>query len=542
MKSFLRGLLLFAATAFVACQKDSELVELQQKEILNISANIGDTRSMFGELSGNEYPSLWSGKETMSAQLVNGRSGYSSSAECALNGQAGTTAELSFAFDAPLPQTGFLYICSPAESISIENETFKVNVPTVQTPETYSVDPKAHILKAEGRYEDISEQGAVTFEHAVSYGRMTLTNLITTGNSMIDYVELTLGSKTYKLYANNVINKVFWFACDVNGSLNGMTITVVDKGKRRYVKTTSKKIEFYTGTISQFTVNMADILGSAELDVKPIQKADNIVVAHRGAVKEFGVPDNSLASLRKAIGLNCYGSECDIYWTKDNNVIVAHANDECKINGLYPWENTVTQLRSAGKLSNGENLPTLQEYIEVAVKEGKCTKLILDIKYIGYPTTLSESTRASYCINACRRAIEIAQSMKATEYIEFICTGYESVMVNGCDKLCETAKIPIGWMANRLASTYKSKSSGYSYAYRWANLSLEYMNDGILYDDNTTEQGSRTITEFVNNGITLSVYNVDTEEQMTYYINNASKLKCICTNYPRKLLTKMGKL
>lgn len=53
MKSFLRGLLLFAATAFVACQKDSELVELQQKEILNISANIGDTRSMFGELSGN---------------------------------------------------------------------------------------------------------------------------------------------------------------------------------------------------------------------------------------------------------------------------------------------------------------------------------------------------------------------------------------------------------------------------------------------------------------------------------------------------------
>jgi glycerophosphoryl diester phosphodiesterase len=97
-------------------------------------------------------------------------------------------------------------------------------------------------------------------------------------------------------------------------------------------------------------------------------------------------------------------------------------------------------------------------------------------------------------------------------------------------------------MANRSASTYKSKSSGYSYAYRWANLSLEYINDGILYGDNTTEQGSRTITEFVNNGITLSVYNVDTEQQMTYYINNASKLKCICTNYTRKLLTKMGKL
>ncbi|MBQ6584284.1 MAG: hypothetical protein IIX42_03925, partial [Alistipes sp.] len=34
-----------------------------------------------------------------------------------------------------------------------------------------------------------------------------------------------------------------------------------------------------------------------EVVVKPIEKADNIVVAHRGAVKEFGgTPDNSIAS------------------------------------------------------------------------------------------------------------------------------------------------------------------------------------------------------------------------------------------------------
>ena len=67
------------------------------------------------------------------------------------------------------------------------------------------------------------------------------------------------------------------------------------------------------------------------------------------------------------------------------------------------------------------------------------------------------------------------------------------------------------------------------------------MNDGILYKDNTKEQGSRTIDEFVNNGIAISVYNVDTDEQMNYYIQNASKLRCICTNYPKTLLDKMGK-
>ena len=534
-------LVIFSITISVSCQQ-AEQFDTPQKVELTLNAHIGQTRSGFGELNGNAYPSVWSGKETFSALLEDGWNDYYSYSTYTNNGQKGSTANLKFSFNAPLPESGFLYICSPSESISIVNSSFKVNVPTEQTPETYSVDPKAHILKAEIPNAIPGEEIDVTFEHAVSYGRMTLTNLSLPSGAMIDYVELTLGSKTYTLHADNVVKKVFWFACDNKGTVNNMSITVVDTNKRKYTKSASRSIEFDHGEITQFTINMNGISGWADNEVKPLEKPNNIVVAHRGAVKEFGVPDNSLASLRKAISLNCYGSECDIYWTKDNNVIVAHANSECKINGLYPWENTVAQLRSAGKLSNGENLPTLQEYIEVAVKEGKCTKLILDIKYIGYPTTLSEKTRASYCINACRRAIEIAQSMKATEYIEFICTGYESVMVNGCDKLCETAKIPIGWMANRSASTYKSKSSGYSYAYRWANLSLEYMNDGILYGDNTEEQGSRTITEFVNNGITLSVYNVDTDKQMTYYINNASKLKCICTNYPRKLLTKMGKL
>ena len=269
-----------------------------------------------------------------------------------------------------------------------------------------------------------------------------------------------------------------------------------------------------------------------EFVAKPIEKADNIVVAHRGAVKEFGgTPDNSLASLRNAISLGCYGSELDIYWTKDNNVIVAHADSNCQINRLYPWENTVAELRRGGVLSNGEVLPTLEEYIKVAVTEGKCTKLVLDIKNITSPTTVSADKRAQYCINACRRSIEIAQELGAEEWIEFICTGNATVMT-GCAPLCEAAQIPIGWMANRAASEYERLGAGCKYAYRWANLSLEHMNDGF-------SGGKRTIDEFVSRGIEFSVYNADTDQQMDYYASRADKLKCICTNYPKKLLSKM---
>lgn len=269
-----------------------------------------------------------------------------------------------------------------------------------------------------------------------------------------------------------------------------------------------------------------------EFVAKPIEKADNIVVAHRGAVKEFGgTPDNSIASLRNAISLGCYGSELDIYWTKDNDVIVAHADSNCQINRLYPWENTVAELRRGGVLSNGEVLPTLEEYIKVAVTEGKCTKLVLDIKNITTPTTISADKRAQYCINACRRSIEIAQKLGAEEWIEFICTGNATVMA-GCAPLCEVAQIPIGWMANRAASEYEKLGVGCKYAYRWANLSLEYMNDGF-------SGGKRTIDEFVSRGIEFSVYNADTDQQMDYYVSRADKLKCICSNYPKKLLSKM---
>ena len=270
-----------------------------------------------------------------------------------------------------------------------------------------------------------------------------------------------------------------------------------------------------------------------EWNAKPIQAADNIVVAHRGVCSEIGAPDNSLASLRGAIAMNLYGSECDIYWTKDNNVVVAHADSNCKINNLYPWENTLDELRRGGVLKNGEQLPSLEEYIKTAALEGKCTKLVLDIKNITAPTSISADTRAQYCINACRRAIEIAQSFGAEDWIEFICTGNEKVM-NGCAPLCESAKIPIGWMANKTGAEYAKLGAGCKYAYRWANLSLEHMNDGF-------SGGKRTIDEFVSRGIEFSVYNADTDQQMDYYVGQSHKLKCICSNYPKKLLSKLKK-
>ena len=121
----------------------------------------------------------------------------------------------------------------------------------------------------------------------------------------------------------------------------------------------------------------------------------NTVVAHRGGAAECGAPDNSMAALEYAMSLGCYGMECDIYWTKDNDIIVAHANGDCKVNNLQPWTATVAELRAAGRLSNGEELPTLEEFIRRVMVEGNCTRLVLDVKRVDKPYAQPE-----YVINA----------------------------------------------------------------------------------------------------------------------------------------------
>lgn len=259
---------------------------------------------------------------------------------------------------------------------------------------------------------------------------------------------------------------------------------------------------------------------------KPAE-CDNIVVAHRGGSTECGQPDNSIASLTYAMENGCYGSECDIYWTKDNNVIVAHADSQCCVNGYHPWEATLAEIRKAGNLKNGEPIPTLEEYIDKVMEKkpdgtAYCTRLWLDIKNITKPSTLTE-----YPIAATRRACEIITEKGAQNFVEFICTGNATVMAASFT-YANAAGVNIGWMANQDVKIYISKG------YKWANLSVEYMNDG-------THTGARTIREFTDKGVAFSVFGINTDADMNYYVNQSANLKAISTDYPVRLLKKMGK-
>lgn len=254
-------------------------------------------------------------------------------------------------------------------------------------------------------------------------------------------------------------------------------------------------------------------------------QCSNKIVAHRGGAMELGesVPDNSIAALEYAEELGCYASECDIYVTKDNRVVVAHVDGDGKINGYYPFEATLDQLRAAGTLANGEQLPTLEDYLDNAMTEGSCTRLWLDIKNVTQPDTYP-----GYSIAACRLACRIVTEKKAEKWVEFICTGNSDVMVE-CEPEARKIGVPIGWMANRSVAEYRQRG------YEWANIKTTYMTDA-------THTGPRTIGEFASQGIAISVYNVDKAKNIKFYLERADQLKAICTNYPALLLEEMEKM
>lgn len=100
------------------------------------------------------------------------------------------------------------------------------------------------------------------------------------------------------------------------------------------------------------------------------------IIAHRGAWKEFNLPENSIASLEKAIELKCDGAEFDVRRTKDGVLVVNH-------DPLYfgdTIQNNTYAYLNRNKLANGESLPTLEQYFLKGTQDKHKTLLICEIK------------------------------------------------------------------------------------------------------------------------------------------------------------------
>jgi glycerophosphoryl diester phosphodiesterase len=140
------------------------------------------------------------------------------------------------------------------------------------------------------------------------------------------------------------------------------------------------------------TVVTATLIGHTLLD--EIDTDDDVqVIAHRGASAE--APENTMASIRRAITDGTDWIEIDVQESADGTVVVVHDSDFMKLAGvkLRVWEATleqITQIDVGSRFSSGfagEAVPTLAAVL--AEVKGH-SKLIVELKYYGHDQQLEQ--------------------------------------------------------------------------------------------------------------------------------------------------------
>lgn len=143
-----------------------------------------------------------------------------------------------------------------------------------------------------------------------------------------------------------------------------------------------------------------------------IHFADNKTIAHRGAWKMEALPQNSIASLRKAIDLKAAGSEFDVRMTKDGVLILSH--DPVHEGDTIELKTCDELLKH--KLANGEKLPTLEEYLKAGRKNNSQTRLVVEVK----PSVVDKAQG----VRAAEKTVGLIKKLKVQGYVVYISFDY----------------------------------------------------------------------------------------------------------------------
>ena len=288
MKNLFKNLMLVAvaAMAFTACEEKQTETNVDNKgegTTYTIEVSLDDTRSAFGELDGNSFPSYWEGNEDVEVYLVNWDSYYYDGDENAtliVDSDNKKTAKITFtlpqAWDyynsayVDAPSSGEFYVASPSDVVDIDSYNRSVNWNKLknQTPRENNVDANAHVVIAE--YEgDIYSGMNLSFKHAVAYAKMSFTAL-PEGVENINSVVVELDGMTYTL--NTEYTENIWFA--VQESTPATASVTIVSGEKNYKKelVLNNNLSFTTGAVTGFKVDMST--------------AEEVVVEEGGSVFE----------------------------------------------------------------------------------------------------------------------------------------------------------------------------------------------------------------------------------------------------------------
>ena len=227
----------------------------------------------------------------------------------------------------------------------------------------------------------------------------------------------------------------------------------------------------------------------------------NAIVAHRGAWKKNNLPENSIASLRHAIDLKLPGSEFDVWRTADDSLVINH---DAHYNKMLIEETNYADLIKF-KLSNGEKLPTLHEYISEGKRKNKHTLLVCEIK----PSEISKERGQKTAV----AAVETIKKLKANKNTCYISFDYD------------------------ILKTIRKVDAKTSLQYLEGNKSPKEVKaddiNGVDYHYSVFKKHPEWIQEAKDNNIILNAWTVNETSDMDWIIDH--KFNYITTNEPELL-------
>lgn len=227
----------------------------------------------------------------------------------------------------------------------------------------------------------------------------------------------------------------------------------------------------------------------------------SIVVAHRGAWKKNGLPQNSIASLKQAIALGCGGSEFDIHMTADSVLVIYH---DAEFMGVQIQKENYSQLD--GKLlSNGEPIPLLKDFIRTGKKQ-KNTKLVLEIK----PSIRGKA----WALATAGKVVELVENMKAGDYCLYISFDYD--ILKEIVRLNPKAQVQY---LNGDKSPEVAKQDGIS---------------GLDYHFNVFIKNEGYIEDAKKQKLILNSWTINTQDKMEWFLDKS--FNYITTDEPELLL------
>ncbi|MCM1020760.1 MAG: glycerophosphodiester phosphodiesterase [Muribaculum sp.] len=225
------------------------------------------------------------------------------------------------------------------------------------------------------------------------------------------------------------------------------------------------------------------------------------VIAHRGFWTAADSAQNSVSALVEAAKVKCYGAELDVHSTVDGVLVVFHDNN---IGDVRIQDTTYGNIQY-NRLRNGEYLPTLIEYFQVA-KQLPDIKLILEVK----PHRTAQRDR-----QVCSDIVKLVNDMGLAERTEYI-----SFSLDACRAIHELApQAKVAYLGGGLTPV-QAKEMGLT---------------GIDYHYSFYDKNPGWISQANDLGLEVNVWTIDGDDLLKKW-NAVPGVDLITTDQPARLI------